>query len=260
MKSYLSIGKVSKLKHVSIKSLRYYDEIGILKPAYINEQTNYRYYKEDQLFLLDAIALCIELGIPLKSFPDYLDKNGELNIQKLLFDGKALAETKIIAMRNCIEKLQSTMEVFHVSSAPSFPKKHIEKRGILTIPFDEVTSSGRYNHMLLSLFVGAQKSGLLATYPSGLLYEWKKEKCEKFVFVHATIPDGVVAPEGFRQLPSGTYYYAQSDGHLIDEGKDVFASVLNQEASKHFLLIETDILEKDLADAEKNRELQLLIL
>ena len=33
MKGYLSIGKVAKLKGVSVKSLRYYDEIGILKPA-----------------------------------------------------------------------------------------------------------------------------------------------------------------------------------------------------------------------------------
>ena len=36
MNQYLSIGKVSKMKNVSIKSLRYYDKIGILKPAFIN--------------------------------------------------------------------------------------------------------------------------------------------------------------------------------------------------------------------------------
>ena len=57
MKGYLSIGKVSKAKNVSIKSLRYYDEIGIFKPALTDHKTGYRYYKADQLYILDAISL-----------------------------------------------------------------------------------------------------------------------------------------------------------------------------------------------------------
>ena len=71
MKGLLSIGKVSKLKNVSIKSLRYYDEIGILKPAFINTETGYRYYLANQLFIIDAISLCLELGIPLKDLDSY---------------------------------------------------------------------------------------------------------------------------------------------------------------------------------------------
>ena len=110
MKGYLSIGKVSKLKNVNIKSLRYYDRIGVFQPAYINEKTNYRYYTEDQLYLLDAIQLCIELGIPLSRFEEYRDSEGSLNIPKLLFDGKDLAEKKIRSMRDCIDQLQSTLK------------------------------------------------------------------------------------------------------------------------------------------------------
>lgn len=260
MNGYLSIGKVSKLKNVSIKSLRYYDEIGILKPAYINEQTNYRYYKEEQLFLLDAIALCIELGIPLRHFPAYLDKNGELQIQKLLFDGKALAEQKIITMRNCIDQLQNALERLDVKSTPAFPKKHIEKRCILTIPFDEVTSSVRYNHMLLALFVGAQRNGISASYPSGLLYEWNKGSVQRYVFVHATLFPNSPLPEGMRQLPAGSYYFMQSDAHHIDEGQDIFSSVLSEQNNGHYIFVETDILEKDLSSANKSLELQLLLL
>ena len=88
MKGYLSIGKVSKLKNVSIKSLRYYDRIGVFSPAYINEETNYRYYTPQQLYLLDAIQLCIELGIPLRDLESYKEADGTLNIRRLLFDGK----------------------------------------------------------------------------------------------------------------------------------------------------------------------------
>lgn len=260
MKGYLSIGKVSKRKGVSIKSLRYYDEIGVLKPAYINEQTNYRYYKEEQLFLLDAITLCIELGIPLRDFQNYLDKNGQLNVQKLLFDGKTLAEQRIISMRNCIDQLQGALTRLDLKDTPAFPKKHLQKRGILTIPFDEVTSSTRYNHMLLSLFVNAQRRGIDASYPSGLLYEWKKGKQQRYVFVHAAPVEDAPLPDGFRYLPEASYYYMQSDAHHIDDSREIFASVLQNAGCDHYLLVETDILEKDLTNASKNLELQLLML
>ena len=65
MKEYLTIGEVSKMKGVGIKSLRYYDRLGILKPAYINPDTGYRYYSIEQMLMLDMILLCLGLDIPL---------------------------------------------------------------------------------------------------------------------------------------------------------------------------------------------------
>ena len=45
----LKIGDFSKLSRVSIRMLRHYDEIGLLKPAEIDRFTDYRYYSEAQL-------------------------------------------------------------------------------------------------------------------------------------------------------------------------------------------------------------------
>lgn len=45
----ISIGQFSKICSVSIKTLRYYDSLGILKPARVDEFTGYRYYDEAQL-------------------------------------------------------------------------------------------------------------------------------------------------------------------------------------------------------------------
>ena len=45
----LKIGDFSKLSRVSVRMLRYYDEIGLLKPAEIDRFTDYRYYSEAQL-------------------------------------------------------------------------------------------------------------------------------------------------------------------------------------------------------------------
>lgn len=43
----LKIGLFSKLSRVSIRMLRYYDEMGLLCPAYIDPDSDYRYYRED---------------------------------------------------------------------------------------------------------------------------------------------------------------------------------------------------------------------
>ncbi len=265
MKGYLSIGKVSKLKNVSIKSLRYYDELGILKPAYINEATNYRYYKEEQLFLLDAITLCIEFGIPLKSFPKYYDANGKVNLHNLLFDGKTLAEEKIKSMRSSIDTLQQTIRMLESSPGSVVPSRNIEKRQILTIPFDEVTTCDRYNHKLLSLFVEAQRNGISASYPSGLLYEGTGKKIEKYVFVHADFSSA--SPEalkklGARTLPEGSYYVKKENKHQIEDADSFFPSLLNIEKKDHYLLIETDLLKEDMAKdtSDASLELQLLFL
>ena len=67
----LSIGEAAKLKQVSVKSLRYYETIGILKPAYVDPSSGYRYYSPNQMIDLDVILTCIELGIPLKSLTDH---------------------------------------------------------------------------------------------------------------------------------------------------------------------------------------------
>ena len=67
----LSIGEFSKICGVSQKTLRYYDEIGLIKPDEINPKSNYRYYSIDQLEKMLFI-------IKLKSYNFSLDEIKEL--------------------------------------------------------------------------------------------------------------------------------------------------------------------------------------
>ncbi|MFE0558831.1 MerR family DNA-binding transcriptional regulator [Paenibacillus sp. NPDC058910] len=45
----MKISAFAKVSGISIKTLRYYDELGLLKPAHVDEQSGYRYYSEEQL-------------------------------------------------------------------------------------------------------------------------------------------------------------------------------------------------------------------
>ena len=65
MKNYFLISEFAKLRDININSLRYYEKLGLLKPAYVEERTGYRYYSAEQVSVLNKILLCINLGIPL---------------------------------------------------------------------------------------------------------------------------------------------------------------------------------------------------
>ena len=61
----LKIGEFSKLSRVSVRMLRHYDEIGLLKPAETDRFTDYRYYTEDQLPTAGRIAALKDMGFSL---------------------------------------------------------------------------------------------------------------------------------------------------------------------------------------------------
>jgi len=61
----LKIGEFSKLSRVSIRMLRHYDDIGLLKPAFIDRFTSYRYYEEEQLTVIGRITALRDMGFSL---------------------------------------------------------------------------------------------------------------------------------------------------------------------------------------------------
>lgn len=59
------VGDFSRLSRVSVKMLRHYDELGLLKPAWVDPATDYRYYAAEQLPRLNRIVALKDLGFSL---------------------------------------------------------------------------------------------------------------------------------------------------------------------------------------------------
>lgn len=60
----LKIGELAHLNHISVGTLRHYDEIGLLKPEYVDPETNYRYYSIEQSALIDIIQFLKNFDFP----------------------------------------------------------------------------------------------------------------------------------------------------------------------------------------------------
>ncbi len=73
MNQMLKIGEFSKLSRVSIRMLRHYDEIGLLKPAEIDKFTGYRYYGPEQLPVIGRITALKDMGFQLADIVKILD-------------------------------------------------------------------------------------------------------------------------------------------------------------------------------------------
>ena len=260
MNQYMSIGKISKLKNVSIKSLRYYDQIGILKPAFVNTETNYRYYTKEQLYLLDAITVCIKLGIPLKDLNNYVE-NDSINLQKLLYDGKILAEQKIMEIHDCLGTLQETLQniggsVTGLAKIPEsksgillpdgFYHNAIDERHLLLVPLEEMDMPKYYGQHILKLFVSAQQYGITASYPSGVLHQYKNGIYSRCMFL--TVTDAADIPADIdsgtvHTLSQGDYACRRISTHVsdFDSIKEEMKEVLKDD---DFCIIETDTLSE----------------
>jgi DNA-binding transcriptional MerR regulator len=69
------IGDFSRIARVSCRLLRYYDELGLLKPAQLERDSGYRYYSASQLPRLNRILVLKELGLSLEEIARVLDSN-----------------------------------------------------------------------------------------------------------------------------------------------------------------------------------------
>lgn len=77
-----TVNKLARISGVSARTLRFYDEIGLLKPAFYGDN-QYRYYEEEQLLMLQQILFFRELGFPLSDIQQILSANDFDKIESL---------------------------------------------------------------------------------------------------------------------------------------------------------------------------------
>jgi DNA-binding transcriptional MerR regulator len=75
------IGTVARLAGVSVRTLRYYDEVGLLRPAWVDPNTGYRWYAPEQIRSLHRIVALRDLGVRLVEIAVLLDD--ELSVEEL---------------------------------------------------------------------------------------------------------------------------------------------------------------------------------
>ena len=120
-----TVKEVSQITGVSIRTLRYYDEIGLLPPTTITE-AGYRLYDQRALEKLQEILFFKELELPLNEIRDMMNRP-DYNKQQVLATQKHLLECKRNRLNGIIELISDVMKGVNTMSFGAFNKKEVEQ-------------------------------------------------------------------------------------------------------------------------------------
>lgn len=211
-----SIGQFARLHEINKKTLMWYDEIGLLKPAVI-KANGYRYYTYHQSSVLEVILMLRDLDVPIGDIQKFLNSRSASSFEALLAENITKIEHRInhlTALREILADKQRDMENLHrldLSEIAVMEKK--KANCLVTMATSEGPSFDEDTETLIAL---ARKHGLHrlqdATYGAmrhvEKLYRGESGKCD-FLYIQMPFP---LQKEGLHFQPTGTYLRAFSFG------------------------------------------------
>ncbi len=108
--SLFSTGEVSKQYGVSVRTLRYYDQIGLLLPS-IKSDSGTRMYTKEDLQLLEKITLLKSLSLPLTEIKKII---GEVTIKDILAAQKKDVQTQLNQLQSASEKINTLLHILEI--------------------------------------------------------------------------------------------------------------------------------------------------
>lgn len=119
-----TVKEVSDITGVSIRTLRYYDEIGLLKPTRLTE-AGYRLYDNQALEKLQQIMFFREIEVSLSEIKEIMDSPG-YDKEQVLLTQKALLEKKRNSLNGLIELITDVMKGVNTMSFEAFNDKDVQ--------------------------------------------------------------------------------------------------------------------------------------
>ncbi len=208
----LPIGQFAALHGVNKKTLMWYDEVGLFRPAAVNSQNGYRYYSYQQSQTLETILLLREMGVSVKEIKAFMQERSAASMEKLLGEKieeldreishkKAVRETLAKHRRNMQTLLSMDLEEISI----------VEKKGrrLVTVELSADTSFEKAVEMITDETKKYQLSYLHdASYGSMIavesLYAGNFEDYPS-LFIEIPFP---IRRSGLPVQPAGTYLRA----------------------------------------------------
>ena len=106
----LPIGRFARLTGLTVKALRYYDELGLLRPATVAGDTGYRLYSSAQVGRADAIRTLRRLEVPLDDIAVLLETDDPLVVRSVLVGHQRRTAWRVAELRAVLLGLQPLID------------------------------------------------------------------------------------------------------------------------------------------------------
>ena len=239
----LSIGDLSKYSGASKRSLRYYEQMKILKPIHIDASSGYRYYSIDQLHHVWMIMFCIELGIPLKELARLTSEDNSIDLRTILNQGKLLAETRLKSINRGLkifEIIERQMDLSQTYENGQIYQRKIEEKVFYIHPCDK--SQAKMNQLdVIKVFneMPFTNDEFDSFTEFGIMYEHTPLSDKYYFFVE--IPSYMNLEVDIKKIiPAGIYLCCLNENGQINNAVDIFKEHLYGRDS--YLVIEMEIM------------------
>ena len=119
-----SIGQTAKLFNMNIRTLRFYDQIGLLEPEFVNHETGYRYYSSAQFERLNTIKYLRALDVPIERIAAFFEDR-DVDLMRTIFEEQlARVSEKQHELALIEQKIKSRIE--RIDQAVNAPLGEIE--------------------------------------------------------------------------------------------------------------------------------------
>lgn len=135
-KALFTIGEMARLFDMNIRTLRYYDELGILKPEYVNQESKYRYYSTNQFERLNTIKYLRAMDVPLDKISKFFEEKEVDTILSIFVEQRERVVQKQEQLARIEKKISSRMEQIKAALSGSFGTvilKQIPQREIVLL-------------------------------------------------------------------------------------------------------------------------------
>ena len=212
----LTIGQFAALHGLNKKTLMWYDEIGLFKPALIHPENGYRYYNYHQSALLETILMLRELDVPVSEIQTFIAHRSAETLQKLLDKNILLLDKKIAHMQAMRKNLSTRRQhIEHLLHMDLSEIRRIKKDAscLVTVPIDKQTS---YDEQVEMILEETQKYQLRRLHDAsyGTMISVKSLLEKQFedyssLFIEVPFP---IQSEGLHMQPAGDYLQAFYQG------------------------------------------------
>lgn len=209
---FITIGELSKLTNVNAKSLRYYEKLGILVPAFVDPVNNYRYYTYSQIHLVSIIQFYVEMGIPLIELLPFIDtETGTVNLRHQMQYGIDVARQKIEYLQNQIEhaeKLTREMErCDHIMRGKGLKICKTSVKICYALPIHGSISKQQYYTLLQHMYNDLRKADVHPGSETGILNYADEGERKSYVYIDTDIAEqSVQNSRYFIKIPAQKFY------------------------------------------------------
>jgi DNA-binding transcriptional MerR regulator len=140
-----SIGEFSRVAGMTVKTLRFYHEQGLLVPAVVDPQSGYRYYSETQIDTARAIAFFRGLEFSIADIKQLLEQQEGEQILSLVERQRDSLRQRIVQLRKSVRSLDDFLESERQAHAMAASTFQVEEKKVAPLLIAGIRMKGRYS-------------------------------------------------------------------------------------------------------------------